>query len=299
MRHRKYLLLWAGMTALLVQLPCEQAFAAQMRVKKNVVYFRQKQSPSHDTSLDIYAPNEGDNHPVVIWVHGGAWKYGDKADVAFIPSAFTSAGYVLVSVNYRLYPRANFRQQASDVASAVKWVKKNIEAYAGDKNQVFLMGHSAGAHLSALIGTDEQYLKKKQLGFKDLKGIILLDGACYHVADHIRDIPEQLFKDFFIKVFGTDQKKQKQASPVKLVSSRGKMPPFLVICIANRKDSMHQSESLTKSIKQAGGTADLLASKSDNHLTLCLTLGMPRRPATEWGFEFLNEATKPARIASE
>ena len=281
-----------GIAAVFFQLICLQTVAVGMRVQKNVVYLQQKGRNSQDTSLDIYAPDQGENCPVIIWVHGGGWKYGDKADVALKPSAFTHTGYVLVSVNYRLHPKANFRQQASDLAAAIQWVKKNIASYAGDENQIVLMGHSAGAHLSALIATDEHYLKAKRLAFSDLKGVILLDGACYDVAGHMRDIPEKFIRKLFIDVFGKSKKLQKAASPIEFVTADQKLLPFLIIYIANRKDSKHQSGTLAQSIQQAGGSATLQAAKNDNHLTLSLTLGVAGRPATEWVFEFLEEVTE-------
>jgi len=277
---------------------CTQLLAAGgMRVQRNVIYLKQAQDKFRATSLDVYAPEQGDNYPVVIWVHGGGWKLGNKADVHLKPRAFTQAGYVLVSINYRLHPRTDVSGQASDVAAAVKWVTKNIAKYAGNKNRISLMGHSAGAHLCALIGTDEHYLKEQHLSFSNLQGIILLDGACYDVEQHINDIPEQFFKSLFISVFTSDVKIQRSVSPTLQISSQSKMPPFLIIYIAERNDSRKQSHSLAAAIKRAGGTAEIHAARGENHATLNLTLGMPTKPATKWVFDFFDTVSPASKSA--
>ncbi len=292
MKYRLKLFLIGTVTILFVgNTFCKQAAARGMRVQRNVIYLQQKQGAIQERNLDIYAPAEGENYPVVIWVHGGGWKFGNKADVHLKPTAFTQAGYVLVSINYRLHPRTDIPGQASDIAAAVKWVKTNISKYAGDKNQIVLMGHSAGAHLSALIATDEHYLKDQQLGFTDIKGVILLDGACYDVAEHIQDIPEQLFKSLFVSVFTSDVKLQQAASPTAQIHSTDTLPAFLIIYVGERKDSSRQSQSLAASIRRAGGSARLHAARGENHATLNLTLGMPTKPATKWVFDFLDETT--------
>ncbi len=290
-RYRLFLLgTVTSLTALLAGNPfCVSLLAAgKMRVQRNIEYLNRSQDIFKETALDIYAPADGkDCHPVVIWVHGGAWKLGSKGDVHLKPAAFTQAGYVLVSINYRLHPRADVAGQAGDVAAAINWVKNNIAQYSGDPQRISLMGHSAGAHLCALIGTDEQYLKQQKLSFADLQGIILLDGACYDVAQHINDIPERFFKSLFVSVFTSDVKKQRAVSPTLQITPQNKMPAFLIIYIAERNDSKKQSRSLAAAIKQAGGSAEVHAARGENHATLNLSLGMPTKPATKWVFDFL------------
>ena len=98
----------------------------------------------------------------MIWVHGGAWQIGDKAQVQAKPKAFNERGYVLVSVNYRFHPAVTYKEQAGDIAQAIRWVNDHAREHGGDPGRVFLMGHSAGAHLAALVGTDGRYLEKSR-----------------------------------------------------------------------------------------------------------------------------------------
>lgn len=125
-------------------------------------------------SLDIYTPAITDpckKVPVVIWVHGGAWMIGDKANMDSKIEFYRSLGYVLVSVNYRLSPnvllnptlvtpRVMFPDHPNDVGAAVAWVRKNIATYGGNPVKLALAGHSAGAHLVALVSTDQSYIRK-------------------------------------------------------------------------------------------------------------------------------------------
>ena len=128
------------------------------RVQKNIVY---SDAGGDRTQLDVFSPDNGKDHPVVIWIHGGAWQAGDKASVQLKPKAFNEQGYVLVSINYRFHPEVTYKEQAGDIARAIHWVHDHARDHGGDPSRVFLMGHSAGAHLAALVGADSRYLKNE------------------------------------------------------------------------------------------------------------------------------------------
>ena len=98
-------------------------------------------------SVDLYLPDASGPRPAVVYVHGGEWTKGDKAEVSFKPKFFTENGVVFVSTNYRLFPAAKHPAHASDVAAAVRWTVDHIAEYGGDPKKVVLMGHSAGCHL--------------------------------------------------------------------------------------------------------------------------------------------------------
>ncbi len=116
--------------------------AATPRVAKNLDY---ASTGGRATSLDVYAPANGADLPVMVWIHGGAWQFGDKSSVQAKPQAFNDKGFVLVSVNYRLLPDAGYQEQAADIAKALRWVHDHITDYGGAPDRVFIMGHSAGA----------------------------------------------------------------------------------------------------------------------------------------------------------
>lgn len=127
-------------------------------------------------SLDIYRAERA-NAPVVVFVYGGGWKEGDKAQYKFVAASLAARGFVTVVPDYRLYPTVRFPVFLQDAAAAVAWVKGNIARYGGDPNRIFLMGHSAGAHIVAMLTLDPQWLQADGVNVdRDIAGTIALAG---------------------------------------------------------------------------------------------------------------------------
>ena len=101
--------------------------------------------------LDLYVPDEGENRPLIIWVHGGAWRGGNKT--RYVPMAYLKLGYAGASINYRLSQHAIFPAQIEDVKAAVRWLRANAETYRIDPSRFAAWGSSAGGHLVAMLGT--------------------------------------------------------------------------------------------------------------------------------------------------
>ena len=219
----------------------------------------------------------------MIWIHGGAWQIGDKAHVQAKPRAFNERGYVLVSVNYRFHPAVTYKEQAGDIAQAIRWVHDHAGEYGGDPGRIFLMGHSAGAHLAALVGTDGRYLKKAGLKLSDLSGVILLDGAGYDIPRQIRQALLPRMKAMYTAVFTEDEATQKDASPVTHVAKDKGIPPFLILHVASRRDSKAQSEGLAAKLREAGVEAKVVPAEGKTHATINRELGPARRRTDEGG----------------
>lgn len=241
------------------------------------------------TKLDVYAPAEGGNHPVVVWVHGGGWRRGDKANVDEKPRAFNARGYVFVAVNYRLPPAGTYQQQAEDVARAARWVRDHIKEYGGDPNRIALGGHSAGAHLTALVATDGRYLEKAGVKLAGLAGALLLDGAAYDVPRQIERARLPAIRTLYLDAFTQDEKAQREASPVSHIAKGKGIPPFLILHIANREDSKEQADELAARLRGAGGEARVVAAEDKTHATINRDLGKPGDAPTEEVFEFLGD----------
>ena len=101
--------------------------------------------------LDLYVPDTGENLPLIIWIHGGAWRGGSKERYA--PMEYLKSGYAGASINYRLSQHAIFPAQIEDVKAAVRWIRANAETYRLDPNRFAAWGSSAGGHLVAMLGT--------------------------------------------------------------------------------------------------------------------------------------------------
>ena len=149
--------------------------------------------------LDLYAPDgvtAKDHRPVVVYVHGGAWAIGDKANqIQDKVNLFTGAGYVFVSVNYRLSPdsgdpqtnpgRIKFPDHPHDVGEAIGWLTGHVSDYGGDPDRIALIGHSAGAHLVSLVSTDPQYISAYGVHEWQLIGTVSLDSDAYDIPHRI------------------------------------------------------------------------------------------------------------------
>src|SRR5947209_1632755 len=147
-------------------------------VKSDIPY---TDKPDKLQTLDIYAPSNAKNLPVVFWIHGGGWQGGDKTDVKLKPQVFMERGFVFVSINYRLLPSVDMATLHHDVAKAFGWVHNHIAEYGGDPKRVLVGGHSAGAQLAAIICTDERYLKAENVPFDVLIGCVPVDGDTYDI----------------------------------------------------------------------------------------------------------------------
>lgn len=101
--------------------------------------------------LDLYLPYSGECLPLIIWVHGGAFRAGNKANYA--PLEYLADGYAVASINYRLSQHKIFPAQIQDVKAAVRWLRANAETYRLDPDHFGAWGASAGGHLVAMLGT--------------------------------------------------------------------------------------------------------------------------------------------------
>ncbi|WP_066368656.1 alpha/beta hydrolase [Neobacillus fumarioli] len=179
-------------------------------------------------TLDLYRPDEisGKKFPVIIYVHGGGWTGGDKSNVAEKTAYFTHKGYVFISLNYRLYPKASYTDMADDVAKAVKWIYDHAGQYHLDRGKLNLMGHSAGGHLVMLIGTNPKYLHNAGLSLQSIHSIVCLEGPV-----DLNDFISRLSQ--YKKVFGSDPKVWAEASPVTYASNKN-LPPMFMVAHGNR-----------------------------------------------------------------
>ncbi len=134
---------------------------------------------SHERQqLDVYSPAEAGAaaRPVIVFFYGGGWSRGYRRDYLFAAEGLVSRGYVVVLPDYRLYPEVNFPAFVEDGALAVAWTLAHIARHGGDPHGVFLMGHSAGAHIAAMLTFDERYLSEAGHDSRQLAGMIGLAG---------------------------------------------------------------------------------------------------------------------------
>lgn len=129
---------------------------------------------------DIYVPRASTDNPrgrpMVVFFYGGSWQSGSRRDYLFVGEALASRGIVTVIPDYRLYPSTLFPGFVEDAAAAVAWAKAHAKDYGADPERIFLMGHSAGAHIVMLLVTDKHYLSADGVETSSLAGAIGLSG---------------------------------------------------------------------------------------------------------------------------
>ena len=236
---------------------------------------------------------------MVFWIHGGGWEGGDKSSVKLKPQAFMDRGFVFVSTNYRLLPKVDMETIVADVAKSIGWVHKHIAEYGGDPNRIFVMGHSAGAQLAALVCTDERYLKGEGVSFASLKGCVPVDGDTYDIPAMIETAEtrkrvhgEPPPKNGHREKFGNDPAKHRNFSAVNHVAKDKGIPPFFIMHVASHPDTSIQARRLATVLKEAGVLATLYGAQESSHNKVNDEIGRADDPGTKLLDEFVNQALK-------
>jgi arylformamidase len=264
-------------------------------IAADIPYVVRPGADQRQTSLDVYVPAAATGLPVLMYVHGGGWTSGDKDAVGAKAAYFTSHGFVFVSINYRLIPAAWPAQQAADVAQAVEWVKENVDDYGGDAERLFVLGHSAGAHLTALIAADETYLRDVRLSPRVLRGVILLDSAAYDVEQLMRTPEGQ--SDLFRPAFGEDPAQWQRVSPRAKVGPGKFIPPHLLLLVTSSGQRRPAAEGLAGALRAVGTYAHIAdACGFRDHNTVNDELGRPGDPPTAAVQAFLDMLLRGAPV---
>ncbi|GAA3996217.1 alpha/beta hydrolase [Sphingomonas humi] len=222
--------------------------------------------------------------PLLLFVHGGGWSIGDKRMEAGTKGAhFSAQGWAFASTNYRLVPAATVEQQAADVAAAIALLRRQPGI---DPDRIVIMGHSAGAHLAALVASDPAYLKAAGVPLNAVKGVVLLDGAGYDVPAQIGDARNRA-QAMYTQAFSTDPKRQAALSPVTHAAAPN-AGRWLILPVERRQDSRTQSEKLAAALRTAGTSVELLPQAGKTHMTLNRELGTTGDPSTAVVDAFLN-----------
>jgi arylformamidase len=265
-------------------------------VKRNIPYAEPANALQ---TLDVYAPENAKDLPVVFWIHGGGWQGGDKSSVNAKPKAFMDKGYVFVSTNYRLLPNVDMETIVRDIAKSTHWVHEHIAEFGGDPKRLLIIGHSAGAQLAALICTDDRYLKAEGLSLAIIKGCVPVDGDTYDVplmietgAARRKALGQPNPKFGHYEKFGSDPVKHRDFSAVNHVARDKGISPFLLLYVADHPDTSAQAKRLGSALNEAGITAKLFGAKDSEHSKINENLGLPDDPSTKAMFEFVGEMTK-------
>ena len=203
-------------------------------------------APGERHQLDIYAPDQTGPAPVVVFIYGGGWKDGNKAEYRFVAAALAAHGYLTVVPDYRLFPEVRFPAFLQDNAAAVAWTKANIGRYGGDPNRIVLMGHSAGAYNVAMLTLDKRWLAAAGMDpDRDITATIGLAGPYDFLPLHDPELET---------IFGPAGD-LRQSQPITF--ARGDAPPmFLAAGSADETVLPRNTEHLADAIRHDGGRVE-------------------------------------------
>lgn len=240
---------------------------AGMQTQRDIAY-----GPDPKQRMDAYLPPRAHEAPILVMVHGGAWAFGDKGSDNVVDNKLAHwipQGFIVVSVNNRLLPQAAPLEQARDVARALAKVQALAPAWGGNPHALVLMGHSAGAHLAALLDADPALLQAA--GAVPPRGVVALDSAAMDVPELMgrgtAPLP-RLYRD----AFGNDPAGWAAASPYQRLQAG--VPPMLVVCSSRRADSCPQGKALIAKAGKLGVRMELQA-EDLSHGQINQTLGLP------------------------
>jgi acetyl esterase/lipase len=263
-RLRRLLLVPVLAATALLASGCERALFAFVNRKvpppdASIVF-----APDRGLSLDVYRPRgAAARAPVVVFFYGGAWKRGERAQYRFVGHRLASHGILAIVADYRTWPTAGFPDFMDDAARAVAWTHAHAGAYGGDPERLYLMGHSAGAQIAALLGTDARYLAAHGVRAGRLAGVIGLSGPYDFVIGE------------YAPIFGPPSQ-WPDAQAVNFVD--GDEPPFLLVHgDRDRVVEFKDSVELAAKLRAAGEPASVLLLPGGGHSAPLWGLYAPKR----------------------
>ena len=217
-------------------------------------------------AIDVYSGPNTRNAPVIVMVHGGAWTIGDKANTGSIENKlkyWLPKGYVFVSVNYRMLPEVMAFEQAEDVAAAMRFVQAHAGDWGGRADGIVLIGHSAGAHIVALLSS------KPDMVGRPWAATVALDSAVMRVSETMTKRHPRFYDD----AFGADPAYWTRASPMDQWTPAA--VPMMIVCSSQRKDRpCDQAHAFAAKAKAAGKAMPVLP-QNLSHADINRTLGQP------------------------
>ena len=186
-----------------------------------------------------------------------------------------------------------------DVAKSVRWTHDHIAEYGGDPKRLFIMGHSAGAQLAAMLCTDDRYLKAEGLSLAIVKGCVPVDGDTFDMPAII-EVAETRWRTHHLpqakfghrEKFGNDPAKHKDFSAVTHVAKDKGIPPFLILYVAGHPDTTAQALRLGNALKDAGVPTTYFGGRETTHNKINADLGVADDPGSKLLFEFVEKYKK-------
>jgi polyhydroxybutyrate depolymerase len=249
----------------------------------DIAYAEIEGSDPERLSLDLYAADGAEDAPIMLNVHGGGWHRGDKSAVWRKPELFAGSGWLFASTNYRFVPEVTPADQVRDIARAIAWLHGHAADYGGDPGRIYLMGHSAGAHLVALVSTYPAALQEAGLSLSALSGTVVVDTGTLDLETHMPGIGG---RDPWHAAFGEDPVFWREMSPLAHVVPDTGTPPMLMLVQGSQRRIGHVRR-FTNALIACGFDAQMRVFPQHTHRSINRSIGAPGDATTEAVAAFL------------
>lgn len=228
----------------------DMTMSPTVEVQRDITYIDGDPADAAKHKLDLYLPKGKTNFPVLMFVHGGSWRSGDRSSYPALGNRFAKLGIGVAIPSYRLMPKNPHPAQIEDTAAAFAWVYKNIAQHGGDPSRLYIAGHSAGGHLVALLALDDSYLKKYDVPITAIRGVAAISGV-YDVSKIAA----------FTNANGED-------NPSPMAHVHPKAPPFLVsYCQWDYLALPMQARDFAEALKKSFDPVELLYDPGQSHIS--------------------------------
>jgi acetyl esterase/lipase len=257
---------WAAAAMLIATLSgCKDVFFAALNSTdspRNVAIHKNLEFDGKNRlNADVYAPANAADAPVIVFFYGGSWESGKRKWYGYVGKTLANNGIVTVIPDYRKYPDVQFPVFIEDAANAVRWARDHAPEFGGDPSRLYVMGHSAGGQIAALIACDPRYLEAAGMRTGDLSGMIGLAGA-YAFLPFVEEEPD---------IFGASETSQYDSQPINFVHENE--PPLLLLQ-GKDDDEVEPSNaiSMAAQARTAGSSVDLKLYPGVGHASIILSL---------------------------
>jgi len=256
--------------------PLRAAEVQGVDVRNNLTYYAGEGADKYRHRLDLYLPKGKRDVPVMMFVHGGGFTVGIKDQYAFVGQVFAANGIATAVISYRLSPKTSYPGHVQDVARAFAWLRAHAAEYGGKADRIFVSGHSAGATLVAMLGSDPAYLKEVGESLDHIAGVIPISGSFTQSAR----------SGMFDSPYAVDPEVVRNASSINHVT--GAHPPFLILY--GDRDAPRTGQdaaAMTQALKAAGNQAEVHEIADHAHMDMITGIMSPSDPGLRFMLVFI------------
>jgi acetyl esterase/lipase len=266
----------------------QASFSAGIEIERDISYSSDSTTIGPENLLDVYYPEDvSTSKEVLVFIHGGSWNRGSKETYWWLGRNMARKNIVTIIINYSLSPAATYERMAADCAEALKWVSANSGTYGGDNDKIFVMGHSAGGHLAALIHSDPRFFKKE--GISDpIRGIVLNDAFGLDMFEYLNMAEQDASTRSFLKTFSTDKEVWKAASPLYYLKNFD-APVLLFVGGRTYPAIQIQSERLRSDLAELNRGPNLIIIPKKKHIPMIAQMIFRGNALYDYVLDFMRE----------